>query len=73
MDALAKDSFAPQRYALTKNDFLRKYNISHAHFYNEVSRGKLRITKLGNAVRVLPEDEDAYIALCRAAVNVEAA
>ncbi len=38
---------------MTVKGFLSTYRRGHSEFYRQVNTGKLRLTKIGNAIRVV--------------------
>jgi predicted site-specific integrase-resolvase len=59
--------------ASTVPDFAKRNGISRGTAYNEVKRGRLRISKVGAKSLIFAEDEDAWRALVRSGVTETAA
>ena len=57
------------RPASTIKEFQERYRVNRGSVYNWAKSGELRLTKIGpQATRILPEDEDAWLARRREVV-----
>ncbi len=57
---------AESRPALTLNEFTKKYGVNPSTVYRWAKAGEIRLTNLGGksgkSTRILPADEDAWLA-----------
>lgn len=49
---------------MTIAEFCAKYRISRTTVWKEEQRGKLEVTRLGQSIRITPEQEARYLDKC---------
>lgn len=55
---LSKDQYA----LLSRTDFMAQYRVSKTQFFRLVKSGALPVRRLGRAIRIRPEDAEAWAA-----------